>query len=87
VKDQFEFGALGTSLHLHGSTKWFKKGSFAGFSQNSFADSDNPLPAIISIAFLCCSITFMFTVIVMIGVYDCYLKPALIKSFKKLKTA
>lgn len=86
VKDAFEFGAVGATLHIHGATKWFNRGSFSGFSQ-TFAEGDNPLPAIISIAFLCSSITLMFTVVIMIGFYDCYLKPNLMKKFKKLKTA
>lgn len=76
---------MGNNLHLHGATKWFKRGTFAGFS-HSLADADNPLAAIVAIAFLCSSITFMFTIVIMIAIYDCYLKPTLKQSLTKLKT-
>ena len=41
--------------------------------------------ATISISFLCSAITFAITVIVMVVIYDCYLRPQLERKYLKVK--
>ena len=70
---------------MHGSTKWFKGGSFVGFSHSLEHDSAESVVAIIIVAALCSGITLICTASIMLGLYDCYLKPELKKSFTKMK--
>ena len=87
MKDQFQFATLGSTLNIHGASKWFKRGSFVAFNSSGFSGEQSSLAGMVMVVMLCSLITFLCTFSALIMVYDCYLKPKLVKrSGPKVKT-
>eukprot|EP01104_Vermistella_antarctica_P010411 TRINITY_DN2787_c1_g2_i2.p1 TRINITY_DN2787_c1_g2~~TRINITY_DN2787_c1_g2_i2.p1 ORF type:complete len:237 (-),score=31.68 TRINITY_DN2787_c1_g2_i2:143-853(-) len=82
VRDNFQYGKVGSIITIHGPVKWFHQGTFQSLTSNKFTDAPrSALPLVLAWS----AISFMFSLVVCGVFYRFVLRPQIYRTLLKTK--
>ena len=83
IRDKFQFGKIGSVIHLHGPVRWFASHSFLGLSSaaedRAVVHTGTPLRMVGAY----CLLASLLTALLLVGFYRCWVRPSLVRRFMK----